>query len=104
MLDETYHALADPSRRKILRRLSQTPSLSVSELARPLPIALPTVMKHLDVLANAGLIQRRKRGRTVTVTLSPAPIADAKAWLEEVEAFWSGRLSRLAKLVEREDL
>lgn len=102
MLDQTYHALADPSRRAILQRLAKAQGLSISELAKPLPIALPTVMKHLDVLARAGLIERRKSGRTVTVTLRGEPMSEAKAWLEKTEAFWSDRLSRLARLVERE--
>lgn len=103
MLDQTYHALADSSRRAILRRLAKTDGLSVSELARPLPIALPTVMKHLDVLARAGFVERRKVGRIVTVRLRSEPMAEAKAWIEKTEAFWSGRLTRLAKIVEEND-
>ena len=101
-LDETYHALADPSRRAMLRRLAEERALTVSALAAPLPIALPTVMKHLDVLSRAGLIERRKSGRTVTVTLAPAPMTEALEWLERAQAFWSARLDRLADLVERE--
>lgn len=102
-LDQTYHALADPSRRAIIRHLARDRSASVSDLAAPLPIGLPTVMKHLDVLARAGLIERRKAGRTVTVTLAPEPMSEAVAWLEKTETFWSARLDRLADLVEREE-
>lgn len=100
-LDQTYRALANPMRRDMLRRLSRRPGLTVSELAAPLPIALPTVMKHLDALAAAGLVERSKSGRTVTVTLRPEPMAEAMAWLEKTEAFWSSRLDRLAALVAR---
>lgn len=101
-LDKTYHALSDPSRRSMLRRLADADGLSISALAAPLPIGLPTVMKHLDVLAGAGLVERRKSGRTVTVSLAPEPMAEALAWLERSTAFWTARLDRLADLVERE--
>lgn len=102
-LDHIYAALAQQSRRAMLRRLAETPALSVGELARPLPIALPTVMKHLDVLSRAGLIERRKTGRIVTVTLCPEPMAEAMAWLERTEAFWSSRLHRLTELAEEKE-
>lgn len=101
-LDRTYQALADPSRRFMLRRLSEASSLTVSDLAEPLAIGLPTVMKHLDVLARAGLITRLKTGRTVAVTFAPEPMAEAMAWLEGTESFWAARLTRLADVVERE--
>ena len=101
-LDQTYAVLSDPSRRAMLRRLAEQPSLSISELAAPLPIGLPTVMKHLDVLTRAGLIARHKTGRTVMVTLVPGPMDEASEWLERTAAFWSSRLDRLAALVEKE--
>jgi DNA-binding transcriptional ArsR family regulator len=101
-LDQTYRALSDPSRREILRRLATAPGLTVSELAEPLPIGMPTVMKHLGILARANLIHRRKAGRSVTITLAPDPMAEAKSWLEQTEQVWSARLDRLATLVEQE--
>ena len=64
-LDRTFAALADPTRRALLARLSETENVSVSELARPFPMSLPAVIKHLDVLSDAGLITRSKSGRTV---------------------------------------
>ena len=64
-LDRTFNALADPTRRALLARLSQGESFSVSELAKPFPVSLPAVMKHLDVLSDAGLIAREKTGRVV---------------------------------------
>ncbi len=101
-LNDVYHALADPSRRAMLSRLAERSPLSVSDLAAPLPIQLPTVMKHLGVLDRAGLIRREKVGRTTCVSLRPDPMAEAMAWLEQAQAFWSARLARLADVVERE--
>jgi DNA-binding transcriptional ArsR family regulator len=99
-LDRTFAALVDPTRRAILARLALEPSLTVSELARPLPVKLPAVMKHLDVLSDAELIVRRKTGRSVSVALAPEPMAEAMAWLRRYERFWSGSLDRLATLLE----
>ena len=75
-LDRTFAALADPTRRALLAQLDEQPDLSVSELARPFPVTLPAVMKHLDVLSEAGLITRVKTGRTVTCRLNGAPMQD----------------------------
>ena len=99
-LDRTFAALVDPTRRAILARLEREESASVSELARPFAIKLPAVMKHLDVLDEAGLITRSKAGRTVTVRLSPEPIREAIDWLHRYERFWSARLDRLAAYAE----
>ena len=102
-LDTTYRALADPSRRAMLRQLARTQSQSVSELSAPLSLALPTVLKHIGVLVNAGLVERTKSGRVVTVTLRPDGMAEVMAWLEKTEAFWSSRLERLAVVVRKEN-
>lgn len=69
----------------MLQRLANARSLTVSELAAPLPLAMPTVLKHLSVLERAALVSRHKTGRTVTVTLQPAAMAEAMAWLQRVE-------------------
>jgi DNA-binding transcriptional ArsR family regulator len=100
-LDSTFAALVDSTRRAILARLAREESASVSELARPFSIKLPAVMKHLDVLEDAGLITRSKEGRTVTVRLRATPMKDAFDWLSHYERFWSGRLDRLAAYAER---
>lgn len=100
-LDRTFAALADPTRRAILSRLERE-SLSVSEIARPFPLSLPAVMKHLAVLSDAGLIAREKNGRTVTCRLRAGPMRDAMHWLEHYRRYWSGALERLAELVEDE--
>ena len=76
--------------------------MSVSELARPFSISLPAVMKHLDVLSDAGLITRSKAGRTVTCQLAAAPMEHAMHWLNHYQRFWSEQLDRLAAFVEED--
>ena len=99
-MDRTFSALADPTRRKVLLRLTEEPGLSVSELARPFSIKLPGMMKHLDVLSDAGLITRTKTGRTVSVHLSVGPMQEAMEWLKRYERLWTVSMDRLAALVE----
>ena len=102
-LDRTFSALVDPTRRAILARLEREESASVSDLAEPFSIKLPAVMKHLDVLDEAGLITRTKTGRTVTVQLRPDPMREAMDWLRRYERFWSISLDRLAAYAERKE-
>ncbi len=99
-LDRVFAALSDPTRRAMIERLEGEETVSVSELARPFPISLPAVMKHLDVLEGAGLIARRKTGRTVACRLTAAPMEDAMAWLARYQRFWGESLDRLAAMVE----
>jgi DNA-binding transcriptional ArsR family regulator len=99
-LDRTFAALVDPTRRAILARLEREGAVSVSKLASPFAIKLPAVMKHLDVLGEAGLITRSKAGRTVTVRLSPEPMREAMDWLRRYERFWQASLDRLAAYAE----
>jgi DNA-binding transcriptional ArsR family regulator len=99
-LDRIFGALTDPTRRALLARLAEQESLSVGELARPLPMSLPAVMKHLDVLEGAGLIARHKTGRTVACRLVAAPMEDAMGWLRRYTRFWEESLDRLAAAVE----
>lgn len=101
-IDRTFAALADPTRRHVLLRLKDEPGLSVSELARPLSLKLPGMMKHLDVLSDAGLITRSKAGRTVSVQLSVGPMREAMAWLARYERFWTVSLDRLVTLMEED--
>lgn len=102
-LDRTFAALADPTRRAMLARLAEQPGLSVSALAEPFGVSLPAIMKHLDVLADAGLVERAKSGRTVSCQLDAAPMREAIAWLNRYERFWSEALRRLAGYLEEED-
>ena len=102
-LDRTFAALVDPTRRAILARLEREDGASISALAQPFVIKLPAVMKHLDVLDDAGLITRSKVGRTVTVRLRPEPMREAIDWLRRYERFWSKSLDRLAAYVENKE-
>jgi DNA-binding transcriptional ArsR family regulator len=102
-LDRTFAALADPTRRALVMRLAQQPDLSVSALAEPFPVSLPAIMKHLDVLADAGLVARSKTGRTVACRLNAAPMQDAVEWLNRYEKFWTERLANLAAFLEEEE-
>ena len=101
-LDRTFAALSDPTRRALLARLGERDSLSVSELAEPFAISLPAIMKHLDVLSDAGLIVREKTGRTVACRLTAQPMEQAMDWLNRYARFWSDNLDRLAAFVEED--
>ena len=103
-LNRTFSALLDPTRRAILTRLERSESASISELAQPFAIGLPAVMKHLDVLACAGLVVRSKSGRTVTVRLRPQPMREAMGWLRRYERFWSNSLDRLTAYAESQEV
>jgi len=98
-LDRVFHALADPSRRMIVERLISGPA-SVSELARPLPMALPTVVQHLRVLEASGLVGSKKVGRVRTCHIEPAPLTTAEQWIAEQRALWEGRLDRLDRYLK----
>src|SRR5829696_3845253 len=102
VLDRTFAALADPTRRALLARLGEQDGLSVSELAQPFPVSLPAIMKHLDVLSDAGLIAREKTGRTVACRLTAQPMEQAMEWLNRYQRFWSDALDRLAAFVEED--
>jgi DNA-binding transcriptional ArsR family regulator len=103
-LDRTFMALVDPTRRAILAKLERRDDgASISELAEPFAIRLPAVMKHLGVLADAGLITRSKSGRTVTVRLRPQPMREAMEWLQRYERFWSNSLNRLTAYAETKE-
>ena len=84
-------------------RLAAEPDLSVSDLAAPFEMSLPAIMKHLDVLSDAGLVSRAKTGRVVACRLDAEPMRDAFEWLNRYEKFWSERLSSLAAFLEEED-
>jgi DNA-binding transcriptional ArsR family regulator len=99
-LGRIFMALVDPTRRAILAQLERKEAATIGELAKPFTIRLPAVMKHLDVLANAGLVTRSKSGRTVTVRLRAQPMRDAMEWLQRYERFWSSSLDRLTSYAE----
>ena len=97
-LDRAFHALADPSRRSIVVRLSRGPA-SVSELAEPLAMSLPAVVQHIDVLQKSGLVRSEKVGRVRTCRLEPAPMRSVDQWIAQHRATWEGRLDRLGDVL-----
>ncbi|MGQ3282514.1 ArsR/SmtB family transcription factor [Bosea sp. (in: a-proteobacteria)] len=99
-LDRTFAALSDPTRRALLARLEGVDAVSVSDLARPFAMSLPAVMKHLDVLSDAGLITRTKTGRTVSCRLKADPMEEAMGWLARYQRFWTQRLDALEAMLE----
>ncbi|WP_249779481.1 ArsR/SmtB family transcription factor [Bradyrhizobium sediminis] len=101
-MDRTFAALADPTRRALLARLGREDGLSVSELAQPFSMSLPAIMKHLDVLSDAGLVARSKTGRTVACRLTAGPMEQAMEWLNRYQRFWSENLDRLAAFMEED--
>jgi DNA-binding transcriptional ArsR family regulator len=99
-LDRTLTALADPTRRAILKRLSQGEA-RVTELARPFPISLNSVSKHIRVLERARLVRRRRAGREHLLSFDPAPLDEAAAWIEAQRGFWSARLDALEQALRQ---
>jgi DNA-binding transcriptional ArsR family regulator len=99
-LDRTFSALSDPTRRDILERLSGGPA-TISELARPIGISLPGVMKHVRVLEEAHLVTTEKHGRTRECRLGPDRMNDATRWIETHRRQWERRLDRLETIIER---
>ena len=100
-LDDVFQALANPARRGVLARLGAGPA-TVSELAEPYSMALPSFMKHIRQLERAGLVRTRKEGRTRTCTLDKKALAVADSWLARQRAIWEARTDRLEKLVTEE--
>jgi DNA-binding transcriptional ArsR family regulator len=99
LLDRTFHALADPSRRSIVARLSTGPA-SVSELAAPLEMTLSAVVQHLDVLQRSGLVRSEKVGRVRTCRLDPAALRAAETWVVHHRTTWEGQLDRLGGVLQ----
>ncbi len=93
-LDRLFHALADPARRAIVSRLAQGPA-PVSELARPLPMSLPSAMQHLGVLEAAGLVRSEKVGRVRICAIEPQVLSEAERWINDRRTEWEHRLDRL---------
>jgi len=93
-LNRVFQALADPTRRAVLERLSSGPA-PMSELAQPFRMALPSFSQHLDVLENCGLVRSRKKGRVRTYQLAPKPLKAAESWMVEQRAIWETRINQL---------
>jgi DNA-binding transcriptional ArsR family regulator len=93
-LDRLFHALADPARRAMVERLSRGPA-PVTELAKPLPMSLPSAMQHLGVLEAAGLVRSAKVGRVRTCSIEPQAMSLAEQWINARRIEWDRRLDRL---------
>lgn len=100
-LDAVFHALADPTRRQMLRSLAAG-ERSIGELAAPFHMSFAGASKHVKALERAGLVRRLVRGRTHVCRLDPAPLADADEWLRFYERFWTVRLDALESLLRGE--
>jgi DNA-binding transcriptional ArsR family regulator len=98
-LDRAFRALADPTRRSIVARLSRGPA-SVGELAKPLAMSLPAVVQHLDVLQQSGLVRSEKVGRVRTCRLEPAPMRSVEEWIARHRTAWESRLDRLGDVLQ----
>lgn len=93
-IDTTFRALADPTRRRVVERLSAGPA-SMTELAQPFAMALPSFTKHLKVLERSGVIRSTKTGRVRTYQLVPARLKSAETWLSSQQRLWEARLDQL---------
>lgn len=99
-LDHIFSALADPTRRAILRILARQPA-TIQEIAEPFPVSLNAVSKHVMVLERAGLVRREIRGREHHCWIEPGPLHEADVWLERYRHFWEQRMDALEVVVKR---
>ena len=97
-VDRVFHALGDPTRRRILDRLSHGP-ISVSHLAGPLSITLAAVVQHLQILEENGLVRTEKIGRVRTCRMEPGGLSVAEEWIRDRRSMWERRLDRLGELL-----
>jgi len=98
-LDGVFHALSDPTRRAVLAELAKGDA-SVSDLAEPFDMALPSFLQHLKVLEDSGLVKSQKQGRVRTCTFTPEPLGHVERWIEEQKQIWEARLDRLEAYLE----
>jgi len=103
MLDRTFHALGDATRRHMIAMLAANGPLSASELGEPLDMAQPSVSKHLKVLEKSGLTRRRVTGRVHRFELAMAPMKSAQSWMSRQQAFWNGALDGLEQYLIKTD-
>jgi DNA-binding transcriptional ArsR family regulator len=97
-LDGIFQALADPTRRAVIHRLGDGPA-SITDLARPFDMALPSFLKHIHVLEKSGLVQTRKEGRVRTCAISPEAFDAVESWLSAQRASWEAHTDRLEQCV-----
>ncbi len=102
LLDEVFHALADPTRRAMLRSLASG-ERNIGELAAPFRMSFAAASKHVKVLEGAGLVRRRVQGRSHICRIEPARLATAEEWLHHYTRFWTERLDALDAMLKAED-
>lgn len=100
LLDRTFGALSDPTRRRILAQLTKG-ERCVTDLARPHSISLAAVSKHVIVLEKAGLVRRRRQGRVHSLALETKPMQEAQAWIDRYRKFWEGNLDQFEKYLDK---
>lgn len=100
---DVYSAVADPTRRQLLRLLAEADELPLHELTGRLPVSRTAVSKHLAVLKEAGLVGDRKAGRETRYRLNPAPLREIQDWVAFYERFWTERIGHLKDLLEEEN-
>lgn len=100
LLDRTFGALADPTRRRILAQLAEGEEC-VTDLARPHAMSLAAVSKHVIVLEKAGLVKRRRNGRVHSLELEAKPMQEALAWIDQYRKFWEANLDQFAKYLDK---
>jgi DNA-binding transcriptional ArsR family regulator len=98
-IDRVFHALADPTRRAVIRRLLDRPA-SVSELARPFDMALPSFVQHIRVLEQSGLLRTEKAGRVRTCYVTDGALGEAEEWISTTRRLWNSRFDRLGRYLE----
>lgn len=101
--DALFAALADPTRRQLLSTLAENSPKTATQLAEVFPITRQGVLKHLDILETAGLVQIQPIGREKRYSLAPDPLHDVSAWIESLGSKWDERLKRLKALVEGDE-
>jgi DNA-binding transcriptional ArsR family regulator len=97
-----FTALADPTRRKLLRDLATNSPKTATQLANDYPITRPGLIKHLNILEEAGLVKISQKGRDKRYILTPEPLSELEAWIQEINEIWGAKLLRLKDMLENE--
>jgi DNA-binding transcriptional ArsR family regulator len=99
---DVFQAIADPTRRKLLRLLSDKEEMNLTGLSKHFPMSRPAVSKHLRILSDAGLVSERKVGRETRYRLQPEALLELKRWLSHFEQYWENKMAALKHYVENE--
>ncbi len=100
-LNNTFHALSDPTRRAIIAMLIENDTCTIKDISSPFTISLAAISKHVQVLEKAQLVTRKKKGRDNHISLNPKPLKEIKEWLNFYESFWTEGFERLEKVFQK---